>query len=97
MKRTYEHARVLRAVDGDTFEVVLDLGFSIIHTVHIRIKGIDAEEMHDKDAEKQKKAQEQKAVAQKLEGKDCVVVVYRQERYGRWESDLIVDGVLFTQ
>jgi endonuclease YncB( thermonuclease family) len=92
MKRTFEVAKIYRAIDGDTFDVVFDLGFSITHLTRVRIAGIDAEELNDKDPERAAIAQQQKAEAQEVEGKFCSVIIHRQEKYGRWEADLIIDG-----
>ena len=94
--RTYSVAKILRAVDGDTFDINIDLGFSIYHLVRIRIKGIDTEELNDPDPVKAAKAFAQKAFAQKLEGKLCSVDIHHTDKYGRWESDLFVDGIKYV-
>lgn len=43
-------ARPLRAVDGDTIEVVLQLGFNIELTDHVRLFGINTPEVVGADA-----------------------------------------------
>ena len=41
----YEYGcTVTRVVDGDTIDVVLDLGFSILHKCRVRLYGIDTPE-----------------------------------------------------
>ena len=41
----YEYScKVKRVVDGDTIDVVLDLGFDILHKSRVRLYGIDTPE-----------------------------------------------------
>ena len=41
----YEYScKVERVVDGDTIDVVLDLGFDILHKCRVRLYGIDTPE-----------------------------------------------------
>jgi micrococcal nuclease len=48
----YEYGcTVTRVVDGDTIDVVLDLGFSILHKCRVRLYGIDTPESRTKDLE----------------------------------------------
>jgi micrococcal nuclease len=47
----YEYkAVVTRVVDGDTLEVAIDLGFSITHTMKVRLAHIDAYESYGANA-----------------------------------------------
>lgn len=94
--RVHQYAFIRRAVDGDTFEIVLDLGFDITLVVYIRIKGVNTAELHDVDPIKKKLAEDERDFARTFEGKKCQVNVYRKERYGRWESDLIVDRTSYA-
>ena len=46
----YEYAcSVDRVVDGDTCDVVLDLGFNILHKCRVRLYGIDTPESRTRD------------------------------------------------
>ena len=46
----YEYGcTVTRVVDGDTIDVVLDLGFSILHKCRVRLYGIDTPESRTRD------------------------------------------------
>lgn len=83
---------VLRAVDGDTFDVTVNLGFKIQLVVTIRIYGINSEEMHDKDPEKKDLAKRAKAFAQGFEGKPGKITVITEDKYGRYVSQLEVEG-----
>ena len=39
-------ARILRVIDGDTFEALIDVGFGIVLKRHVRILGINCPELH---------------------------------------------------
>ena len=46
----YEYGcTVTRVVDGDTVDVILDLGFSILHKCRVRLYGIDTPESRTRD------------------------------------------------
>jgi micrococcal nuclease len=53
-------ARCTKIVDGDTLDLVVDLGFRLNSTMRVRLWGIDTAEMNDKDPALRKKAQEAK-------------------------------------
>ena len=50
---TYE-AKVLRVVDGDTIDALIDLGFNIHKKVRIRMVGINTPESRTRDLEEKK-------------------------------------------
>ena len=43
-------ARVVKVVDGDTVDVDIDLGFGITKRERVRLAGVNAPELHSKDA-----------------------------------------------
>ena len=46
----YEYkCKVKRVVDGDTMDVILDLGFDVHHAVRVRLAGIDTPECRTRD------------------------------------------------
>ena len=46
----YQYAcKVDRVVDGDTIDVVLDLGFDILYRTRVRLYGIDTPESRTRD------------------------------------------------
>lgn len=51
----YKHLNVQRVIDGDTIDVMLDLGFSIYHKVRLRLYGINAPEMGTAEGREAKK------------------------------------------
>lgn len=47
---TYYVREVLKVVDGDTIDIVIDLGFDIMFKSRVRVAGIDAPESRTRDA-----------------------------------------------
>ena len=45
------HAEVLRVVDGDTVDVLIDVGFSTFRKERVRLYGINTPETRTKDLE----------------------------------------------
>jgi micrococcal nuclease len=50
---TYE-AKVVRVVDGDTIDALIDLGFDIHKKIRIRMVGINTPESRTRDLEEKK-------------------------------------------
>jgi len=57
---TYE-AKVLRVVDGDTIDALIDLGFDIHKKIRIRMVGINTPESRTRDLEEKKRGLAAKA------------------------------------
>jgi micrococcal nuclease len=54
MQRFWYGATVLNVVDGDTIDLMIDLGFSIHHKIRVRLYGVNTPESRTKDlAEKE--------------------------------------------
>ena len=49
------NAKVIRVVDGDTVDALVDLGFSTFKKVRIRMMGINAPESRTRDLEEKAK------------------------------------------
>ena len=66
----YEYScKVERVVDGDTIDVVLDLGFDILYKSRVRLYGIDTPESRTRDLDE--KARGKLATAFLKEAVDC--------------------------
>ena len=84
----YRVKEVLKVVDGDTIDVVIDLGFDISFTSRVRLAGIDTPESRTKDAREKILGVEVKEYLKKaLEGATDIVIrtekVDSSEKYGR--------------
>ena len=64
-------AKVTRVVDGDTIDVILDLGFDVSLKARVRFFGIDAPESRTRDAEEKMRGLESKTYVQNwIDGHD---------------------------
>ena len=95
----YEYAcKVERVVDGDTVDVVLDLGFDILYKSRVRLYGIDTPESRTRDLDE--KARGKLATAFLKEAVDCGKQIVIQTKlkdsrgkFGRVLGEVIIDGV----
>lgn len=84
----YRVKQVLKVVDGDTIDVVLDLGFDISFTSRVRLAGIDTPESRTTDAREKILGLEVKEYLKKaLDGATDIVIRTEKadssEKYGR--------------
>jgi len=49
MQRFWYGAKVLKVVDGDTVDLMIDLGFNIHHKIRVRLYGVNTPESRTKD------------------------------------------------
>jgi micrococcal nuclease len=88
---------VTKVVDGDTIDVVIDLGFSIMFASRVRLAGIDTPESRTTDkVEKALGLESKKYLADRLKAAKNVVIKTEKldssEKYGRILAWLYVDG-----
>ena len=71
----YEYkCQVKRVVDGDTMDVILDLGFDIHHVVRVRLAGIDTPESRTRDLDEKARGKLSKAfLKESIKGKKVVL------------------------
>jgi micrococcal nuclease len=84
----YRVKQVLKVVDGDTIDVVIDLGFDISFTSRVRLAGIDTPESRTTDAREKILGKEVKDYLTKaLDGATDIVIRTEKadssEKYGR--------------
>jgi micrococcal nuclease len=72
--------------DGDTFTMLVDLGFYTYTTIRVRLLNVDTPEMNDKDPVKREAAQAAKDRAvQLLLDKPCIITTLRDKQsFDRW-------------
>jgi len=99
----YEYnCTVTRVVDGDTIDVILDLGFSVLHKCRVRLYGIDTPESRTKNQDEKARG---KLAAKYL--KDSInngtEIILRSKlkdskgKYGRVLGEIIVDNININQ
>jgi micrococcal nuclease len=91
----YYVKQVTKVVDGDTIDVVIDLGFDIGFTTRVRLAGIDTPESRTKDlAEKALGLESKKYLADRL--KDAKNIVIKTEKINSTEKFGRVLGWLYV-
>lgn len=89
----YKVLEVCKVVDGDTVDLVLDLGFSLTLKQRVRLAGLDAPETLSKDAEERKLGFEAKEFAQAwLTSKMAVgvsITTSKDDKYGHILGTLV--------
>ena len=95
----YEYnCQVNRVVDGDTIDVTLDLGFSILHKCRVRLYGIDTPESRTRDLEEKARGKLSKKYLQDKinQGKQIVIQTKLKDskgKFGRVLGSVIVDRI----
>jgi micrococcal nuclease len=93
----YYVKQVTKVVDGDTIDVVIDLGFDIGFTTRVRLAGIDTPESRTRDlAEKALGLESKKYLADRLKDAKNIVIktekINSTEKFGRVLGWLYVNG-----
>jgi len=106
-KWAYEYkeypAYMVRVVDGDTIDAILDLGFNIKLKERIRIQNIDAPETRTTDTQEKVAGLAAKAFVESMfeaSGRCCTVVVnnFQPAKYDRVIGDIVFNnGVLLSE
>lgn len=89
------NATLVRVIDGDTVDAMIDLGFEVWVKKRIRLNGIDAPETRTKDLEEKTRGLATKArLQQLLEQNDGKFVLDSQGvgKYGRCLGYIYIDG-----
>lgn len=91
-------AELVRVVDGDTYDLDVDLGFHTTKRIRIRMVDIDTHETYGvtKDSEEyQQGIEEKRFVEEWFDSKDAITVrTFKDEKgkYGRWLARIFGDG-----
>ena len=82
----YEYkCKVKRVVDGDTMDVILDLGFDVHHAVRVRLAGIDTPESRTRDLDEKARGKLSKAfLKESIKGKKIVLKTKIKDAKGKF-------------
>ena len=82
----YEYkCKVKRVVDGDTMDVILDLGFDVHHAVRVRMAGIDTPESRTRDKDEKARGKLSKAfLKESIKGKTIVLKTKIKDSKGKF-------------
>jgi len=86
---TYK-AHVNRVVDGDTFDVTIDLGFRITTFQRLRLVGVDTPEIRGPERPEGLKVKEY--VKDLIEGKDLSIETFKIGKFGRYVAEVYLDN-----
>jgi len=93
----YEYScQVKRVVDGDTVDVVIDLGFDIAYASRVRLYGIDTPESRTRDKDEKARGLISKDFLKSWLDKGSVVIRTRKDKkgkFGRILGEMIVDDI----
>lgn len=103
-------ATIKRVLDGDTVDVVVDLGFGITSTQRLQLAQLRADNLNDEEPEKRTRAQKAKSRLEELlpKGSDIFVITTKNRtgKGGKWQavfrtkpdgSGFIVNAVLLRE
>ncbi len=84
--RFFYKAKVLRVVDGDTIDALVDVGFNIHHKIRIRLYGVNTPETRTKDLEEKSAGLAAKAYAVDwcMGGGDVIYVQTFKDKSGKF-------------
>lgn len=94
---TFALVHLVRVIDGDTVVLDFELGFDVTTTVHCRLFGINAPELHDPDPVVRARAEAAKSHLSLLLVAPIGATVNGQDKYGRWLVWLTSNGVNVNQ
>ena len=94
---SYRVDKVTKAVDGDTIDVMLDLGFDIKYKSRVRLFGIDTPESRTRDKVEKKYGLLSKKFLQEQikKSKKVTIKTYKGDetgKFGRILGDVFIDG-----
>ena len=98
----YEYkCEVTRVVDGDTIDVILDLGFNVLHKARVRLFGIDTPESRTRDKdEKVRGKMAAKFLQNAIDSRDVVIrteLKYSRGKFVRVLGTVVVNEVDINQ
>jgi micrococcal nuclease len=88
--------KLIKVIDGDTIDAMIDLGFNTWISLTIRLNGFNAPESRTKDLNEKKKGLEAKErlIQILLENKnEFVLISHGVEKYGRCLGEVFVDSL----
>jgi endonuclease YncB( thermonuclease family) len=94
---SYRVSKVTKVVDGDTIDVVIDLGFDIMYKSRVRLFGIDTPESRTRDkVEKKYGLLSKKFLQENLKKGKLVIKTHKDSetgKFGRILGEIFVNGI----
>ena len=96
----YKCQEIKKVVDGDTVDIVLNLGFNVLHAVRVRLAGIDTPECRTRDLDEKARGKLAKEflknwLSQEHEKKKIVIKTFKKSKgkFGRVLAEIWVNDV----
>ena len=91
----YKVKEIVKVVDGDTIDVIIDLGFGLFKKERCRVAGIDAPESRTRDLEEKRYGLEAKEwLIDKLTTEDDITIKTEKDgKYGRMLGWISINNV----
>lgn len=86
----YYNAEMIRAIDGDTVEFLIDTGFDNSTTKKVRILGIDTPELYSKKHTEAIAARDFVRDEIGLHAQGVSLLTYKTDSFGRWLADVLL-------
>lgn len=80
-------AAVTRVIDGDTYDMRIDLGFDIYALKRVRLLGVDTPELRRR-AERARALAAKAYVESRVTGKIVRICATKRDSFGRWLADV---------
>jgi endonuclease YncB( thermonuclease family) len=94
---SYRVNKVTKVIDGDTIDVVIDLGFDIMYKSRVRLFGIDTPESRTRDkVEKKYGLLSKKFLQENLKKGKLVIKTHKDSetgKFGRILGEIFVNGI----
>lgn len=94
---SYRISKVTKVVDGDTIDVIMDMGFDIMYKSRVRLFGIDTPESRTRNLDEKKRGLLAKKYLQEAlkAGNKLSIKTYKDNetgKFGRILGDVFIDG-----
>ena len=90
---TYKVKEIVRVVDGDTVDILVDLGFGLTKKERVRVAGIDTPESRTRDLYEKKLGKEAAAyLTEQLADGNIIIKTENDCKYGRMLGWLYKEG-----
>ena len=94
---SYRINKVTKVVDGDTIDVIMDMGFDIMYKSRVRLFGIDTPESRTRNLDEKKRGLLAKKYLQEAlkAGNKLSIKTYKDNetgKFGRILGDVFIDG-----
>ena len=96
----YKVKEVIKVVDGDTVDIIIDLGFSLTKKERVRLSGIDTPESRTKDLEEKELGLEAKEFLERrlddAVGYNLRVKTEKDGKYGRMLGEFHIGDIILN-